>query len=327
MSGSDKHRLNPTLIGAISIAIITVILYSGMSYSAGYQSGWNDRKAQIEATHYASDAPNRIERECAGFTGKAARECVAQIVDAQRENERGESDLAAQWKAADWVMLGGIVAGIQLLASIIGLYYIKGTLDETAKAVAETGAATVAMRQANQLAEEMSKRQLRAYICKEQVWATVYTHDDYTLEHVKLAVLIQNRGQSPAIIEYPMVDAHLIGPDDPIPPIRTDWPEITILNRHLGPGSQTFLDPQFLSRSGMDLVGNRQKRLILNVWIAYRDIFGDRWETAGSIEVIPVKDPTKHEELCKARGIKQPWDGMAKEMFVYPDINGTGRHS
>lgn len=153
------------MIGAILVAIGIVALYWSMFYNAGYQSGYNERKAKVESAHYASDTANQIDRKCSTKTGEAARECITEIIGAERESQRGESDLAAQWKAADWVMWAGILAGAQLIATVLGLYFVKRTLDATLEAVEDTGKATVAMERQNVIASEA-----------QRAWVTISIH-------------------------------------------------------------------------------------------------------------------------------------------------------
>ena len=158
MSRSDRdNRAATRLIGAAIVAALGVAMYCAMFYSAGYGSGYNERQAHIEAKHYASDTPQQIERECGAKAGEATRECIAKIIDAERESQRSESDLAAQWKAADWVMWAGIIAGAQLIATALGLYFVKRTLDATLEAVEDTGKATVAMERQNELAARQQR--------------------------------------------------------------------------------------------------------------------------------------------------------------------------
>jgi hypothetical protein len=154
MSGSDRGKHSPAgLIWTALVALVAVAAYWAMFYDMGYQSGQNERKANVEAEHYASDTANQIDRECSAKAGQPARECIAKIVKAERESQRSESDLAAQWKAADWVMWAGILAGAQLLATAFGLYFVKRTLDATLQAVEDTGKATQAMERQNSIAE------------------------------------------------------------------------------------------------------------------------------------------------------------------------------
>ncbi len=192
-SGRDKQSATG-LIGAVIVAALGVAMYWAMFYSAGYGSGYNERKAQIEAKHYASDTANQIERECGAKAGKPARECITDIVNAERESERGESDLAAQWKAADWVMWAGILAGAQLIATALGLYFVKRTLDATLEAVEDTSNATKAMERQNEIASDTAKRQLRAYCSLLEYEGTGVALDN----EPQFTFTVANTGQTPA---------------------------------------------------------------------------------------------------------------------------------
>jgi hypothetical protein len=194
MSGSDRDKLSKAgLVGTILVAVIGIGLYWSIFYSAGYGSGYNERKANIESEHYASDAAEQIERECSAVSGEAARKCITKIVQAERESQRGESDLAAQWKAADWVMWAGILAGAQLIATIAGLYYIKRTLDATHDAVGEARLATQAAQKAVNETSRIGEAQVRCYLSGTE--ATVFFHKNGT---VTAKCRIKNSGQSPA---------------------------------------------------------------------------------------------------------------------------------
>ncbi len=195
MSGSNREQHSAArLIGAALVAVIGIALYWAMFYSMGYGSGHHEGQAEVNGQHYASDTANQIDRECGTKSGRSARECITEIVKAEREGQRNESDLAAQWKAADWVMWAGIIAGTQLIATAAGLYYVKRTLDATLEAVEDTGKATKAMERQNELAEETAKRQLRAYVSVTPV--TISNFDPPGIISVGHTVL--NHGQTPA---------------------------------------------------------------------------------------------------------------------------------
>lgn len=133
------------MVGAVIVVILAIALYWSMFYSAGYGLGYHKGQAEVERGHHASETPKQIEGECGSKTSVEFRECVTKIIDAERESRRGESDLAAQWEAAEWVRWAGVLAAAQLIATVIGLYYVKGTLDETRRAVNDTSIATEAM--------------------------------------------------------------------------------------------------------------------------------------------------------------------------------------
>ncbi len=118
-------------------------------------------------------------------------------MDASRESQRSESDLGAQWKAADWVFWASVVAAAQLLASIVGLFYIKRTLDATLAAVEDTGIATEAMVVANQIARDVQRPWL---VTKQLIVGK--RHDPRhagSFFGTRVAIEVVNCGSSPAI--------------------------------------------------------------------------------------------------------------------------------
>lgn len=87
----------------------------------------------------------------------------------QPGEDQRQSDLCAQWKAADaasdaawWAMAGTVVA----LLGTVGLYW---QIHLTRKAVEDTGEATEAMREANEIARARNLADLRPYVAIETV--------------------------------------------------------------------------------------------------------------------------------------------------------------
>jgi hypothetical protein len=187
------------LAGTILLIGFGVSLYWAMFYSAGFGDGFSDQRAKTEASRYERDLAGDIKQACGKRSHSELPDCIAKVVATQRESIRGESDLAAQWEAARWVKLAGFAAMAQLLATIVGLYYIKGTLDETRKAVIDTGEATAEMRTANKLTAE-------GYLTSHRPWLKVELIPDEpaflstTQFEVHHAIRIENIGKGPAAI-------------------------------------------------------------------------------------------------------------------------------
>src|SRR5437868_2490124 len=154
MSGENRpiKDIETTIAAALLTAFLLTFWWA--FYSMGYSSGRNEERARIEREHYASEATQRLSNDCVKLSGTALAECAYKIAKTEREAERQESDLAAQWKAADWALFAAIIGGAQLVATAIGLIFIKRTLDATREAVEDTAVATDAMRKANEIARE-----------------------------------------------------------------------------------------------------------------------------------------------------------------------------
>ena len=155
--GAEKEKVSGHTIFSAVVVAAGILLYLWMFHNIGFQSGRNQERARIESEHYAAQAADDLSKKCGGLGGADLRKCVYETAAAQRESERNESDLAAQWQTADWARLAAVVAGLQLIATIIGLVFIKGTLDATWKAVEDTSEATDAMRESNTIAREAQR--------------------------------------------------------------------------------------------------------------------------------------------------------------------------
>jgi hypothetical protein len=99
-----------------------------------------------------------------------------------------QSDLCAQWKAADWTKWGVLVG---ILGTLALLYQIKLTRD----ALEDTGKATIEMVEANRIARDTMKLQLRPYVSfteNGEKPVAPLSRDG------KLVVRVKNFGQTPA---------------------------------------------------------------------------------------------------------------------------------
>lgn len=187
------------LLASIGIAAVTFALYAAMFLSAGYGAGLNNGRAQAESSLYARNASVDIEQRCSKLAPALMRKCVAEIISRQRENQRSESELAAQWESARWAKWAGAAALAQLLATIVGLYFIKGTLEATLKAVEDTTLATGAMQESNDIAR-----------IAQRPWIKInnLNLEDYQLRHsdahgdfvtIKAKIEVRNIGKLPAM--------------------------------------------------------------------------------------------------------------------------------
>ncbi|KPL68879.1 hypothetical protein SZ64_12705 [Erythrobacter sp. SG61-1L] len=77
--------------------------------------------------------------------------------EAAHDQAHDEQDLAAQQRAASSALATTILSFLALIATGLGLYYVRETLRATLKAVEDTGQATEAMREANRIAETSSR--------------------------------------------------------------------------------------------------------------------------------------------------------------------------
>lgn len=124
--------------------------------------------------------------------------CLVERVTADPQpreaSDQQKRDLAAQEAVAGAAFWVGVIAFLQLIATVLGLLYIRGTLKASLLAVEDTSEATEAMKLQNEIAEDTAQRQLRAYvIAKDQA----VTNMKAGQEPVFICKL-DNSGQTPA---------------------------------------------------------------------------------------------------------------------------------
>lgn len=104
-------------------------------------------------------------------------------------------DLMAQEDMAHWAMWMFVAAVATWVVTSIGTFFIWRQVTLTRKAVEDTSEATDAMRRANDIAEDATNRQLRAYVSVHP--KGVFERDDAD-GFVRVPILVQNDGQTPA---------------------------------------------------------------------------------------------------------------------------------
>jgi hypothetical protein len=127
-----------------------------------YVTALNDtQEERYQPYRYTAEQPSQTKTP---LTAKPTAQPLQYRTPCGQPEGQGESDLCAQWRAANaaedsalWTKWGfwiGVVGSTLLLWQII----------LTRKAVEDTSEATEAMREANRIADEAAKREARAYI-------------------------------------------------------------------------------------------------------------------------------------------------------------------
>jgi hypothetical protein len=120
MSVAGKRR-NAAIIGGAILLLVALVAMPAYSI-------W---RAQNNANVAASNAAARVQRQCAGLSGRALAQCAYQVVDAARQRQRDEYNLEAQRKLANggnWLI---IIGGIEIFLTGTGLRIIYGQLHAT----------------------------------------------------------------------------------------------------------------------------------------------------------------------------------------------------
>jgi hypothetical protein len=123
---------------------LAVIGATGWLIKDGIQLEQSYREtAAYKAERYTNRASEIVEKRCVRLSSEAKRNCVEEIEQATRENEREERDLEAQLITAAWTAFMGAAALIGMAVSVIGVGLVFITFRETRKATiaAQHGAA------------------------------------------------------------------------------------------------------------------------------------------------------------------------------------------
>ncbi|MES2421440.1 MAG: hypothetical protein V4595_09090 [Pseudomonadota bacterium] len=166
----------PTLGIAGSIAL---------AWSIGaLQGGETERRKSVAYTYHES-AKDTARRVCSGSVTQRVYECVAAQYDAADERQRAEQDLTAQQEAAWASIFSAVFAALTLLATGIGLFWVKGTLDAT-RIGAEAAQGSV------DETRRIGEAQIRAYINIDRLIVK------YERQMADVTISVTNSGASPA---------------------------------------------------------------------------------------------------------------------------------
>lgn len=130
MSRGDRGKFSQ--VGLIAGAIIVAVLLAaaligwGLSESAEYQ-----RQADNHAAEYAAYTYDKVRKSCPSPITGDQYKCLAEARHEQRDYERNEQDLVAQRQSALWAYIMGAAAVIGVGLSIIGVFLVWTTFQET----------------------------------------------------------------------------------------------------------------------------------------------------------------------------------------------------
>lgn len=155
MSGSDRGDRTAAISWAFPLLGILIAL--GIAWGIGWLQAREEYKRQSTPAAYAAAAKDDAKRACVGTDAAAVFECVDQKAKAAYQTAHDELDLSAQQRAASSALASVIVSFLALVISVVGVRYVKQTLDATLQAVKDTGEATQAMLAQNVLAKEANR--------------------------------------------------------------------------------------------------------------------------------------------------------------------------
>lgn len=122
------------------LPVVGLLLALLIAYGVGTLQGRENLKRSRAPHDHAASASDSAQRLCSRKGGDDLVDCVLQRLEAAEETARSEQDLTAQQQAAWGSMFGAAAAVIGAITTLLGLVWIKATLDatrETARAAVE----------------------------------------------------------------------------------------------------------------------------------------------------------------------------------------------
>jgi hypothetical protein len=140
---------------------LAVLLF--VTFGLGVMAGALDdtHQQRYQSYRYAADKPLEPQSATAGNSKAQAFEYRTPC---DRPKGKDESDLCAQWKSANAAEDSAFWTKLGFWVGVIGSALLLWQIMLTRQAVEDTSEATVAMRDANEIARENMEKQLRAYL-------------------------------------------------------------------------------------------------------------------------------------------------------------------
>ncbi|MCZ0960902.1 hypothetical protein [Paracoccus benzoatiresistens] len=222
--------LPPTLV----LLLLTPPLWMMKSTATRQHSAEQEAARQIERANQS------IEEKCSGAGSLIS--CENEVIDASRDYERGEYDLAAQQDMAQYALFGLFVAWSGVLVTSVATFFVYRTLQATLAAVGEAEKATAVARDATQVTARQFRASFKPWInvelrgpflgggeCASQVRSLEPDEVERPVS-IQAQAFVHSIGSIPAIIDD--FDIRLMeGPE---------WPYVPNSPRELGGGKENF---------------------------------------------------------------------------------------
>lgn len=194
---SDRFRVGDYahwVIAALFFALWSILLWNLATQKAYYRAN-----TEYLASAAAQQPQRSVAEACSSEdTTAAIVECAEREVVARRDIQRAEYDLAAQQEMADWALGAILVNSLALLAAIVGIFYVRNTLNENRSASAAAIATAGEAKRSNELLRENSVAERRAWLSIESVRAlhpTEFAENGFVFS---IEVAVKNLGATPA---------------------------------------------------------------------------------------------------------------------------------
>lgn len=202
MGQAKLIRLSQIVAGIFAAALVATFIWNISAYQAQ-----STLEARYHSQEHAVAAESRIARACVNLQSAALVECVAEQVEATREEQRAEYDLSAQNRMAEWAFWVMVMGAVTTGLTAVALYFVRETLTATREAVEDTGNATKAMIAANVIAAGVAAQGKLEQEARERenIPAVLVADAYYTAlgeNHGEFVLTIENVGRQAATDVY-----------------------------------------------------------------------------------------------------------------------------
>lgn len=201
-------------------------------------------------------------------------------MQATREDQRAEYDLAAQQEMADWTLLMLILSGIAVLISGVGLLALLRTIEQGKMGLERA-------QEANRIASDIGRQQLRAYLVARAFGVKNFKVGQRPVFSYK----VMNVGQTPAHEVRVLAQFVEAGREGVCAKkVRFNRPIPEISNSVVGAGQDSDLEFHFaepLTKEDAEKVAKREIQIGFFGVISYRDIFKRRYLTTFKVFLLP----------------------------------------
>lgn len=122
-------RGNITTLVGLAFVFSLAVCVIGFAWTVSARQATHTEQGRQYAKGYAESTESRIARTCTGAEPLSIRQCVAEQISASRESQRAEYDLSAQQSMADWAAVMAALTLATFIATAIGVWFVKRTLD------------------------------------------------------------------------------------------------------------------------------------------------------------------------------------------------------
>lgn len=282
------------IIAAFGLATIVLLSLSvGAFFGAlsapnyGYQT-----KEATDNTASEHANPSQIDRDRAGLPYFVER--IASASDPENADEREKRNLAAQEAAALWGFWILVVSSIGTVTTMVGTGFLLWQIVLTRHAVEDTGKATIAMQEANEIARDGMEKQLRAYVHPESF--SYISQPDETNQNFGwgFAISWKNLGVTPALSASMLIWTEVVDGA-----LAKDFKFDRIAEDHVpvvfGPNMPVTSSYALVGAEDVRKVFAGQKALYLWGWVTYKDVFpaSPERQTRFCYRMSVTGDPTK----------------------------------